>query len=185
MEPSSSTGESIRSIETYATAANHPMPAILKARRVVLLCGLLGVRRSHDRCTPFIAEQAQYCGILTYFNGKLCKFIKRWGVPNIKLTWFIRYIYYRNLQFLNNVIMNKSKILLPQVKVTHYPILAIMFRPFGFIPCKTLNYLAFQFFDFERTWWLFQKCVVRNKFDVYVFIKPYFLSIRIYCLFVS
>ena len=38
------------------TAANHPMPAILKARCVVLLCGLFGVRRSHDRCTPFIAE---------------------------------------------------------------------------------------------------------------------------------
>jgi hypothetical protein len=56
MEPSSSSGESIRSIETYVTAANHPMPAILKARCVILLCGLFGVRRSHDRCTPFIAE---------------------------------------------------------------------------------------------------------------------------------
>ena len=49
MEPSSSSGESISSIETYATAANHPMPAILTARRVILLCGLFGVRRSHDR----------------------------------------------------------------------------------------------------------------------------------------
>ena len=56
MEPSSSSGESIRSIETYTTAANHPMPAILKARRVVLLYGLFGVRRSDDRCTLFIAE---------------------------------------------------------------------------------------------------------------------------------
>jgi hypothetical protein len=59
MEPSSSSGESIRYIETYATAANHPMPAILKARRVVLLCGLFGVYRSHDRSTPFIAEMNQ------------------------------------------------------------------------------------------------------------------------------
>ena len=25
--------------------------------------------------------------------------------------------------------------------------------PFGFIAPKTLNYLAFQVFDFERTWW--------------------------------
>ena len=50
MKPSSSSKESIRSIETYATAANHPMPAILKARRVVLLSGLFGVRRSRDRC---------------------------------------------------------------------------------------------------------------------------------------
>ena len=30
------------------------------------------------------------------------------------LTWFIRYIYYWNLQVLNNVIINKTKILLPQ-----------------------------------------------------------------------
>ena len=34
----------------------------------------------------------------------------------------------------------------------------------------TLNYLAFQSFDFERTWWrLFQKRVVCTKFDIYVF----------------
>jgi len=33
---------------------------------------------------------------------------------------------------------------------------------------KTLNYFAFQSFNFECTWWsLFQK---RNKFDIYVFI---------------
>jgi hypothetical protein len=31
--------------------------------------------------------------------------------------------------------------------------------------------LAFQYFDFERTWlWLFQKHVVCIKFDIYVFI---------------
>ena len=39
-------------------------------------------------------------------------------------------------------------------------------------PPKTLNlnYLASQSFDFERTWWiLFQKRVVRTKFDIYVF----------------
>jgi hypothetical protein len=35
-----------------------------------------------------------------------------------------------------------------------------------------LNYLSFQSFDFERTWWrLFQKRVVRTKFNIYVFIK--------------
>jgi hypothetical protein len=63
------------------------------------------------------------------------------------LTWFIRYIYYWNLQFLNNVIINKTKALLPQAYVT----------------------LADYYFD--RTWWrLFQKRVVRTKFDIYVFI---------------
>ena len=34
------------------------------------------------------------------------------------LTWFIRYIYYWNLQFLNNVIINETKVLLPQALVT-------------------------------------------------------------------
>ena len=36
---------------------------------------------------------------------------------------------------------------------------------------STLNYLAFQYFNFERTWWrLFHKRVVCIKFDIYVFI---------------
>jgi hypothetical protein len=36
---------------------------------------------------------------------------------------------------------------------------------------KTLNYLAFHSFDFECIWWrLFQKCIVRTKFDIYVVI---------------
>ena len=34
------------------------------------------------------------------------------------LTWFIRYIYYWNLHFLHNVIINKTMILLPQTYVT-------------------------------------------------------------------
>ena len=33
-----------------------------------------------------------------------------------------------------------------------------------------LNYLAFQYFDIERTWWrLFQRRVVRTKLDIYGF----------------
>ena len=34
------------------------------------------------------------------------------------LTWFIRYIYYWNLEFLNNVIIHKTKALLPRAYVT-------------------------------------------------------------------
>jgi hypothetical protein len=34
---------------------------------------------------------------------------------------------------------------------TIWLILAILFRTFGFIASKTLNYLVFQSFDFERT----------------------------------
>ena len=34
-----------------------------------------------------------------------------------------------------------------------------------------LNYLAFKYFDFDRTWWrLLQKRMVRTKLDFYVFI---------------
>ena len=72
------------------------------------------------------------------------------------LTWFIRYIYYWNLQFLNNVNINAY----------------VTLDDLGFISPKTLNYLAFQSFDFERTWWrLFQKRVERTRFDMYVFMS--------------
>jgi hypothetical protein len=43
--------------------------------------------------------------------------------------------------------------------------------PFEIMPPKTLNYMAFQSFDFERTLLrLFQKRVVRTKLDIYVLI---------------
>ena len=35
-------------------------------------------------------------------------------VSTSELTWFIRYIYYWNLQFLHNAIINKTQVLLPQ-----------------------------------------------------------------------
>ena len=34
------------------------------------------------------------------------------------LTWFIRYISYSNLQFLNNVVINQTKVPLPQAYLT-------------------------------------------------------------------
>ena len=83
-------------------------------------------------------------------------------------------IYYWNLQFFNNVIINKTKVLLPQAYVTladfAYPVL----RPSA---PKTFNYLSFQSSDFEHTWWrLFQKHVMHtilistfslSLFDIY------------------
>jgi hypothetical protein len=44
--------------------------------------------------------------------------------------------------------------------------------PFGLLGLNDiLNYLDVQPFDYERTWWrLFQKRVVRTKFDIYVLI---------------
>ena len=39
----------------------------------------------------------------------------------------------------------------------------------------------FQSFDYDRTWWrLFQKCVVHYKLDVYVFIIIFFIPLLIY-----
>ena len=60
------------------------------------------------------------------------------------LIWFIRYICYRNLQLLNNVIITKAKVLLPQVYVTLAdfgdPVYALWFacskNLFGFPTCR-------------------------------------------------
>ena len=65
-------------------------------------------------------------------------------------TKYIKYFYYGYLQFLDNVIINKTNVFLPQTCVTIADF-AITFRPFGFITPKTLNYLAFQSFYFECT----------------------------------
>jgi len=53
------------------------------------------------------------------------------------LAWFIRYIYYWNLQFLNNVIINKTRVLL----------LAILFRPFGFYSSQKFKLFGFPIFQ--------------------------------------
>ena len=81
------------------------------------------------------------------------------------------YIYYWNLQFLNNVIINKTNVIFPQAYMTLDVFLAILFRPFGFNAPRNFNHLSFQSFDFERIWLrLFQKRVVCTNYDVYVFI---------------
>ena len=55
---------------------------------------------------------------------------------------------------------------------TNIEVLATMFRYYGHIAPKTLNFLAFYFilFFYRTCWKLFQKHVVRTKFDIYVFI---------------
>jgi hypothetical protein len=56
--------------------------------------------------------------------------------------------------------------------IWHWPILAILLRPFGFIVPEILYYLVLQSFDFECIWWkLFQTRVVRTKLYIYVFFK--------------
>ena len=74
------------------------------------------------------------------------------------------------LEILNYVIIIKTNVLLPQAYMTSAD-LATIFRSFCFI--ALINYLAFQSFDFQCTWWwLFQKCAVCTKFDIYVFSSP-------------
>ena len=61
----------------------------------------------------------------------------------------------------------KTKVLLPHP----YVILVDFAYPLVLFLQTLLNYLAFQSFDFERIWIrLFQKRVLRYKFNIYVFI---------------
>ena len=54
-----------------------------------------------------------------------------------------------------------------------YPVLC----PLVILLPNTLNYLSFQSFNFERTWWrLFQKRVVHTKFDIYGFIQNMYFN---------
>jgi hypothetical protein len=74
-----------------------------------------------------------------------------------------RYIYFWNLQFLNNVIINKTNVPHRHAEVTlgdfGYPVLSLWFycsqnfKLFGFLICR---------------FWVYQKRVVRTKFDIYV-----------------
>ena len=69
---------------------------------------------------------------------------------NMALTWLIRYMYYRNLQFLNKVIKNKANVLLRR-HMSPLPILVILFRPFVCIASKVFYCSALQSFGFKRT----------------------------------
>jgi len=59
------------------------------------------------------------CLVDTSAGGQLVlEGITRLVVSASVLTWFIRYIFYWNLQFINNVIINKTMVLIPHVYVT-------------------------------------------------------------------
>ena len=50
-------------------------------------------------------------------------------------------------------------------------ILVILFRPLVLLHERLLNYLAYQSFDFEHTWWrLFQKHVVCTNLDTNIYV---------------
>jgi hypothetical protein len=66
-----------------------------------------------------------------------------------------------------------------------FPILAILFIPFGFLAIKDLYIIRFPFhiFDYERTWWrLLQKRVVRTKVDICIY-SSYFVIWPLYNIY--
>jgi hypothetical protein len=57
------------------------------------------------------------------------------------------------------------------INKTNVLILALLFKPLGFITPISLSYVAFQSFNFACTRWrLVNKRIVYTKFDIYVFI---------------
>ena len=69
--------------------------------------------------------------------------------PQIQMSWKItvRYIYYCNLQYLNNAIIDKTKVLLPRALLTladfGYPVLSLWFHCFQNF--KLLGFAIFRF----------------------------------------
>jgi hypothetical protein len=68
------------------------------------------------------------------------------------LTWFIRYISYSNLQFLNNVVINKTKVPFPQAYVTLADIGYLVYTLCFTCYKRYLNLFTFKSFDYECTW---------------------------------
>jgi hypothetical protein len=72
-------------------------------------CGFIGggnqsTRRTFFTCSPY------------WYVGRFLTLSPFWHARNIsasRMTWFIRYIFYSNLQLLNHVIIIKTKVLLP------------------------------------------------------------------------
>jgi len=92
------------------------------------------------------------------------------------VSWFIRYILYRHLQFLSHVIIIKTKVVLPQARVA-YSVQDLCLFLFCFfvvvvfvviVVCCCCNVCFFCFapnFMFECTRWrLFQKRVVNTEY---------------------
>jgi len=90
------------------------------------------------------------------------------------LTWFIIYLYIYSWkwQSLNIVIIIKTLRFSSLRHMWPYPILAFLFKPFGFLPANFfLNNWLSNLSQFERTWWrLSQKRVVCTRLDIYVFL---------------
>ena len=107
-------------------------------------------------------------------KGIHSRFFGRKLTPDVWLTWFIRYIYFWKLQFLNNVIIIKSKVLLLRhrwlscIAPKHFlycsQTLPVLLPTLPVLLPNTFKLFDFQSFAFEPTWWtLFQNRVMCNK----------------------
>ena len=69
----------------------------------------------------------------------------------------------------NHLTVCRFEIVLLRREFDYELILAILFRPLVYCSQTPLNYLAFQYFDIEQTWWmLIHRLVVQTKFDIYI-----------------
>ena len=126
---------------------------------VLVLCLVPNVALSLDfycDCTFITVININFTLSQTLLVRYICWWtISPWGYhpPSIQCrsTDIVYYIYLLLLQLLYKVIIDKTKVLFPRVWVTLAD-LPLLFRSFGFIVPKTLNYL-----DFQLGWWrLFQ-----------------------------
>ena len=108
----------------------------------------------------------------------------RWHLPPssqcFDMTWPITYVFYWNLQFLNNVIINKTKVLLPPGIGDRRRFWITCLGPFGLLSLKDILII-----------WLSSLLimsvpddgVVRTRFDTYVFGNLIWKPDAIICVF--
>ena len=87
------------------------------------------------------------------------------------LTWFIRYIYYWNLEFLSNVIIIKTKVLLPQV------LWLFCWGPLILLLTNTIKLFGFPIFRFSAVKYFLMTVAIINSGQHLFNVKYLFMSI--------
>jgi hypothetical protein len=95
------------------------------------------------------------------------------------LTSFIRYIYYWNLQFLNNEIIIKTKVLFPQSRITFSDFGCAFLHSLVFLLSKSFGFSIYIVWRWTR-WRFIQLNIVCTNWDVSVFINSLSKCVDIY-----